>query len=35
MLDEKKLWKFLETYTKPDSEEQFPAWKEDLDEIFL
>jgi len=35
MVDEKKLWAFLERWTQPDNEDAYPQWKKELDSVFL
>jgi len=34
-MNQRKLWSFLEKWTRPDDENAYPEWKKQLDEIFF
>jgi hypothetical protein len=34
-MDEKKLWAFLEKWTRPNDDYAMVQWKKELDEVFL
>jgi len=33
-MNNRKLWDFLEKWTRPDNEDAFPQWKQELDSVF-